>query len=179
MLLGTLSKVLIEALINGENQNLLVPKRWRRPSSARSSTSRALGEEPKAETLWLSKADRPTAKRGRFLDVFALAQALLRGRPSRALDPRRRTRLLIDCACGIRITYRWEILVNTVKVSPKYQIVIPKEVREALDLRPGQEVAVLRYRGRIELIPMKPVTEMRGFLRGVDSTIGREPDREL
>jgi AbrB family looped-hinge helix DNA binding protein len=69
--------------------------------------------------------------------------------------------------------------VDTVKVSPKYQIVIPKAVREALDLRPGQEVAVLRYRSRIELIPMKPVKEMRGFLRGVDSTIEREPDREL
>ena len=69
--------------------------------------------------------------------------------------------------------------MNTVKVSPKYQIVIPKEVREALDLQPGQEVAVLRYRGRIELIPMRPIKEMRGLLRGVDSTIEREPDREL
>ena len=69
--------------------------------------------------------------------------------------------------------------MNMVKLSPKYQIVIPKEVREALDLRPGQEVAVLRYRGRIELIPMRPVEEMRGFLRGIDSTVEREPDREL
>ena len=69
--------------------------------------------------------------------------------------------------------------MDTVKLSPKYQIVIPKEVREALDLRPGQEVGVLRYRGRIELIPMRPVKEMRGLLRGIDSTIEREPDREL
>ena len=69
--------------------------------------------------------------------------------------------------------------MNTVKVSPKYQIVIPKEVREALDLRPGQEVAVLRYRGRIELIPMRPIKEMRGFLPAIDSTIERGPDREL
>jgi AbrB family looped-hinge helix DNA binding protein len=69
--------------------------------------------------------------------------------------------------------------MNTVKVSPKYQVVIPKGIREALGIRPGQEVAVLRYGGRVELIPMKPVKQMRGFLRGVDSTIEREPDREL
>ena len=69
--------------------------------------------------------------------------------------------------------------MDRVKVSPKYQIVIPKEVREALDLRPGQEVALLCHRGRIELIPMRPVKEMRGLLRGIDSTIEREPDREI
>ena len=69
--------------------------------------------------------------------------------------------------------------MDRVKVSPTYQIVIPKEVREALNLRPGQEVGVLRYRSRIELIPMRPVKEMRGLLRSIDSTIEREPDREL
>ncbi len=69
--------------------------------------------------------------------------------------------------------------MDMVKLSTKYQIVIPKEVRKALDLRPGQEVAVLRYRGRIELIPMSSVKEMRGLLRGIDSTIEREPDRKL
>lgn len=56
--------------------------------------------------------------------------------------------------------------MDRVKLSPKYQIVIPKEVREALDLRPGQEVAVLRYRGRIELVPVRPTKEVRGLLRG-------------
>lgn len=69
--------------------------------------------------------------------------------------------------------------MNTVKVSPKYQVVIPKEVRESMGIKPGQEVAVLRYRGRIELIPMSPVREMRGFLRGVDSSIECEADREI
>jgi AbrB family looped-hinge helix DNA binding protein len=69
--------------------------------------------------------------------------------------------------------------MDIVKVSPKYQVVIPKGIREALGIRPGQEVAVLRYKGRVELIPIVPVKQMRGFLRGVDSTIEREPDREL
>lgn len=69
--------------------------------------------------------------------------------------------------------------METVKVSPKYQVVIPKGVREAVGLLPGQEVAVLRYRGRIELIPMRPVKEMRGFLGGVSSGIETEPDREF
>ncbi len=48
-----------------------------------------------------------------------------------------------------------------------------------MKLSPGQEVAVIRYRGRIELVPMEPVREMRGFLRGVDTSVEREPDREL
>ena len=69
--------------------------------------------------------------------------------------------------------------MDRVKVSPKYQIVIPKGVREAVDLWPGQEVAVLRNQGRIELIPMRPVKEIRSLLRGIDSTIEREPEQAL
>jgi AbrB family looped-hinge helix DNA binding protein len=69
--------------------------------------------------------------------------------------------------------------METVRVSTRYQVVIPKAVREAAGIRPGQEVAVLRYGGRIELIPLRPIGEMRGFLRGLDTTIEREKDREL
>jgi AbrB family looped-hinge helix DNA binding protein len=69
--------------------------------------------------------------------------------------------------------------MEIVKVSPKYQVVIPKGVREAAGLRPGQEVAVLRYGGRIELIPLRPMREMRGVLRGMDPTIECEEDREV
>ena len=69
--------------------------------------------------------------------------------------------------------------METVKVSTKYQVVIPKAVRESAGIRPGQEVAVLRYGGRIELIPLRPVGEMRGFLRGLDTTIESEKDRKV
>ena len=69
--------------------------------------------------------------------------------------------------------------METVRVSPKYQVVIPRSVREGMKLSPGQDVAVIRYRGRIELVPMEPVKEMRGFLRGTDAEVGREADREL
>ena len=66
--------------------------------------------------------------------------------------------------------------METVTVSPKYQIVISRAVRDALDIRPGQKVQVVRYGDRIELIPVRPIEEMRGFLRGIDTTIEREPD---
>jgi AbrB family looped-hinge helix DNA binding protein len=67
--------------------------------------------------------------------------------------------------------------MSTVTVSPKYQVVIPKDVREALHLRPGQKVRAVAYEGRIELIPIRPIAEYRGLLRGIDSRVEREPDR--
>ena len=64
-----------------------------------------------------------------------------------------------------------------VLVSPKFQVVIPRAVREALKIRPGQKMQVFQYEDRIELIPIRPTREMRGFLRGIDTTVDREPDR--
>jgi AbrB family looped-hinge helix DNA binding protein len=65
----------------------------------------------------------------------------------------------------------------TVTVSPKYQVVIPQAVRESLGIRPGQKVQVIRREGRIELIPLHPVQETRGFPRGIDTTVERDRDR--
>ena len=65
----------------------------------------------------------------------------------------------------------------TVTVSPKYQIVIPKEIRESMGIISGQKVQVMSYQGRIELIPLKPMKEMRGFLKGIDTAVAREEDR--
>jgi AbrB family looped-hinge helix DNA binding protein len=67
--------------------------------------------------------------------------------------------------------------MTAVKVSPKFQVVIPQEIREALGIRPGQKVQIIQYENRIELIPVRPLEEMRGFLKGIDTNIEREPDR--
>jgi AbrB family looped-hinge helix DNA binding protein len=62
-------------------------------------------------------------------------------------------------------------------VSPKYQVTIPASARQTLGIRPGHKVQVILYDGRIELIPLKPIKKMRGFLKGIDTTIEREVDR--
>jgi len=67
--------------------------------------------------------------------------------------------------------------MTSVTVSPKYQIVIPKEIRESLGIVSGQKVQIMSYQGRIEVIPLKPMKEMRGFLKGIDVTVLREEDR--
>jgi len=67
--------------------------------------------------------------------------------------------------------------METVTVSPKYQIVIPARIRKSLAIQPGQKVQVILYDNRIELIPVKPIQAARGFLKGIDTTIEREPDR--
>jgi AbrB family looped-hinge helix DNA binding protein len=67
--------------------------------------------------------------------------------------------------------------MNAVKLSPKYQVVIPREIRENLHLIPGQMMQVIAYGNRIELMPSKDIREMRGFLKGIDTTVSREEDR--
>lgn len=66
-----------------------------------------------------------------------------------------------------------------VTLSPKYQVVIPLEIRTALRLEPGQKIQAIRVGETISLIPVKPMEEYRGFLKGIDTTVDREPDREL
>ena len=67
--------------------------------------------------------------------------------------------------------------MTTVTVSPKYQIVIPKEIRESMGIFSGQKIQIMSYQGRIELIPLRPMKEMKGFLEGIDTSVVREEDR--
>jgi AbrB family looped-hinge helix DNA binding protein len=67
--------------------------------------------------------------------------------------------------------------VTFVKISPKFQVVIPRDIREAMGLRPGQRVQAIRFDDRIELIPIRPMKQMRGSLRGIDTRVPRDSDR--
>jgi AbrB family looped-hinge helix DNA binding protein len=67
--------------------------------------------------------------------------------------------------------------MNTVTLSPKFQVVIPQAIREAMRLIPGEKLRVLNYGDRVEFIPVRPIQQMRGFLRGMDTGIEREEDR--
>ncbi|PID41356.1 MAG: AbrB family transcriptional regulator [Proteobacteria bacterium] len=67
--------------------------------------------------------------------------------------------------------------MQTVTVSPKFQIVIPKQIREILQLKPGQKMCVIEYDGRIELIPDRAISELKGFVKGINIDFSREGDR--
>lgn len=67
--------------------------------------------------------------------------------------------------------------MSAVTVSPKFQVVIPQAVRKLLHLEAGQKMQVVAYENRIELIPMQTAAQLRGFLKGIDTTVEREGDR--
>ena len=67
--------------------------------------------------------------------------------------------------------------MDTVTLSPKYQVVIPQRIRKAMQLLPGQKIQVVLYGNRIELVPEKNIKEMRGFLKGINTEFQRDGDR--
>ncbi len=67
--------------------------------------------------------------------------------------------------------------MDSVKVSSKYQVVIPLSIRQSLRIKPGQRFQMILYNGVIEMIPVVPIKKMRGFVKGIDTTVPREADR--
>ncbi|MFQ5825595.1 MAG: AbrB/MazE/SpoVT family DNA-binding domain-containing protein [bacterium] len=65
----------------------------------------------------------------------------------------------------------------TVTVSPKYQVVIPKSIRDKMDIKIGQQFQLIQYGDRIEFIPIRKVMDMKGFLKGINTDIQRDKDR--
>ncbi len=68
--------------------------------------------------------------------------------------------------------------MSVVTISPKYQVVIPRHIREALGLAPGQKVQAFEYEGRVEFVPLRPAKALRGFVRGLNTAVIRERDRK-
>jgi AbrB family looped-hinge helix DNA binding protein len=70
--------------------------------------------------------------------------------------------------------------MNAVTVSTKYQVVIPRKIRQALNIRPGQKIQVIEYGNHIVMIPVRPIEEARGSLTGINTDPQREKeDRAL
>ena len=67
--------------------------------------------------------------------------------------------------------------MDTTTITQDYRIEIPLQLRESLGIKPGQKVQIIPYGDRIEIIPIRELHEMRGYLRGLDSSIERDPDR--
>ena len=67
--------------------------------------------------------------------------------------------------------------IETVTLSSKYQIVIPRKTREAIGLQSGEKLKLIVHDGRIELIPVKPMKSFRGIAKGIDTNIERDEDR--
>jgi len=67
--------------------------------------------------------------------------------------------------------------MQAVTVSPKFQVVIPQAVREAMGLMPGVKLQVIHFKDRIELIPVRSSKSLRGSLKGIKTDVPRERDR--
>jgi AbrB family looped-hinge helix DNA binding protein len=66
--------------------------------------------------------------------------------------------------------------MDTVTLSPRFQVVIPRRVREHMNLRPGEKFQVISFEDRIELIPIRPMSDMRGFLKGLNPDFIRDEE---
>ncbi len=61
-------------------------------------------------------------------------------------------------------------------ISSKYQVVIPREIRERFDLKPGQKVVFIPYRKSLRVVIVPPIEEAYGFLQGIETNIDREEE---
>jgi AbrB family looped-hinge helix DNA binding protein len=70
-------------------------------------------------------------------------------------------------------------MMSSVTVSPKYQVVIPQDVRNALQIKPGQRLTAMVWDGHIALVPVPTLDELQAMFRGIPNDFEREPDREI
>lgn len=83
----------------------------------------------------------------------------------------------IDYTFVIQFNYRYGFSMHALTISPKFQVVIPKRIRENLDIKAGEKIQMFQFGNRIELVRVKDIKSMRGFLKGIDTHVEREKDR--
>jgi AbrB family looped-hinge helix DNA binding protein len=76
-----------------------------------------------------------------------------------------------------RIALTFDQNMSTITLSDRFEVVIPEDIRRSLQLIPGEKLHVVPFAGRVELIPIRPIESMRGFLRGMDTSLERDEDR--
>ncbi len=69
--------------------------------------------------------------------------------------------------------------MESVSISPKFQVVIPKDIRERFKLKAGERMVLIPYEGRIEMVLERSIKSMRGFLRGMDTEIKRDRNERI
>ncbi len=69
--------------------------------------------------------------------------------------------------------------MDTVTISSKFQMVIPRAIREKWNIKPGQKVRLIVYGNHLEVVPVRDIREARGFLKGMSSDIEREEEDRL
>jgi AbrB family looped-hinge helix DNA binding protein len=72
-----------------------------------------------------------------------------------------------------------ETVMPVVTVSPKYQIVIPKEIRKSMGIKPGQKIQIFQFGDRLEFVPIKDIRELRGILKGMDTNLERDEEDRI
>jgi AbrB family looped-hinge helix DNA binding protein len=70
--------------------------------------------------------------------------------------------------------------MNTVTISSKYQVVIPRTIREQFNLKPGQKLLFIAYNNTLRVVIVPPIEDAEGIFEGIDTDPQREnEDREL
>lgn len=66
--------------------------------------------------------------------------------------------------------------METTTISSKFQVVIPRKIREQYNLKPGQKLVFIPYKNSLRVVIVPPIEEGYGFLEGIDTSVERDEE---